>query len=67
MSQDMIKILAVIILSIIPFIIKKHFGKAVVPMLITLIWGSIGIIANNNHNLLFIIPIITSVLNIKNN
>jgi benzodiazapine receptor len=65
MSQDIIKILAIIILSIIPFIIKKHFGKAVIPMLITLIWGSIGIIANNNHNLLFIIPIITSVLNIK--
>ncbi len=66
MSQDIIKILVVALLSIIPFIIKKHFGKAVIPMLLTFIWGSIGIITNNNNNLIFLIPIITSVLNIKN-
>jgi tryptophan-rich sensory protein len=64
LSQDAVKIIAVIILSIIPFLFKNKLSKDAIPILVTFIWASIGIIANKNNNLLFIIPIIASLINI---
>ncbi len=64
LDNNTVKILLVIILSTLPFIIKNIFGAAVIPMLLTFIWASLGIIFNGNDNLLFIAPIISSLLNI---
>jgi benzodiazapine receptor len=57
------KIILLIILSIIPFIIKKFFDKTKIAMLLVVIWASFGIIMNKNNNNLFIIPILSSLLN----
>ncbi len=66
LDNGTVKIIMVIILSILPFLVKNIFGNALIPMLATFIWASFGIIMNGNDNLLFIAPIISSILNIFN-
>jgi benzodiazapine receptor len=63
LDNNTVKIIIVIILSILPFFIKNIFGDALIPMLATFIWASVGIIINGNDNLLFIIPIVSSLIN----
>ena len=66
-EHETIKLIVVGILTILPFLIKvlfkNLFGDAIIPMLLTFIWGSLGIILNGSNNLIFIAPIASSVLN----
>ena len=64
LDNNSIKIILVGILTILPFLIKTFFGQAYIPMLLTFIWASFGIIMNGNDNLLFIAPILSSLINI---
>ncbi len=63
LDSKTIKIIVLIILTILPFLLKL-FGNAKIPMLITIIWASFGIIMNGTDNLIFLIPIISAILNI---
>lgn len=70
LDDNIVKIIIVGILTLLPFLIKhifkETFGESIIPMLLTFIWASVGIIMNNNNNnnLIFIAPIITSIFNI---
>jgi len=68
LDNKMIKLIMVSILTVLPFllkdILKDVFGDSIIPMFLTFIWASFGIIMNGNNNLIFIAPIITSALNI---
>ncbi len=66
LDDSTVKIIVVIILSILPFLAKNIFGEALIPMLATFIWASFGIIMNGNNNLLFIGPIISSLITMFN-
>jgi tryptophan-rich sensory protein len=63
-----IKIIFLGILTLLPFLIKHVLkdilGDSILPMLITFIWASFGIIMNGENNLIFIAPILSSILNI---
>jgi benzodiazapine receptor len=63
-----VKLIVMGILTILPFLIKdvfkNIFGDAIIPMLLTIIWASFGIIMNGSNNIIFITPVITSTLNI---
>jgi hypothetical protein len=68
LDNKTIKLMLVGILTILPFLLKYVFksflGASIIPMLVTFIWASIGIILNGNNNLIFIAPIASSLLNI---
>ena len=66
LDNSIVKIIIVNILSVLPFLAKNIFGEALIPMLATIIWASFGIIMNGNNNLLFISPIISSLINMFN-
>jgi benzodiazapine receptor len=67
LDNKTINIIFVSILTLIPFLLKNVFkdifGDAILPMLITFIWASLGIILNGNDNLIYLAPIISSTLN----
>ncbi len=63
LDNKTIKIIVLVILTTLPFIFKL-FGSAKIPMLLTICWASFGIIMNGDNNILFIAPIISSLLNI---
>ncbi len=63
-SNNIINIGVMIILSIMPFIVNKHFNKSKLVLLLTIIWASGGIVLNKHHNLIFIIPILSAILNL---
>lgn len=58
-----IKIILLVILTLLPFLFKL-FGSAKIPMLITIIWASFGIIMNGDNNILFLAPILSAILNV---
>jgi tryptophan-rich sensory protein len=68
LSNNTVKLIMVGILTILPFLLKYVFknvlGHSIIPMLITFIWASLGIIMNGKNNLIFLAPIASSVLNI---
>ncbi len=68
LDNKTIKLILVGVLTILPFLLKYVFksflGASIIPMLLTFIWASIGIILNGNNNLIFIAPIASSLLNI---
>ena len=68
LNNKTVKLIVVGILTILPFLLKDLFkdilGDSIIPMLITFIWASFGIIMNGKHNLIFLAPIATSILNI---
>jgi benzodiazapine receptor len=68
LNDATVKIIILSILTILPFLLKdvfkNIFGDAIIPMLVTFIWASFGIIMNGNNNLIFMAPIITSALNL---
>jgi tryptophan-rich sensory protein len=68
LDNKTIKLMLVGILTILPFLLKYVFksflGASIIPMLLTFIWASLGIILNGNNNLIFIAPIASSLLNI---
>ena len=68
LDNKTVKLMVVGILTIIPFLLKEVFkdilGDAIVPMLLTFIWASLGIILNGKNNIIFVAPIATSILNI---
>jgi benzodiazapine receptor len=68
LDNKTVKLMVVCILTIIPFLLKDVFknilGDSIIPMLLTFIWASFGIIMNGKKNLIFLAPIATSVLNI---
>uniref|UniRef100_A0A6C0HUV7 Tryptophan-rich sensory protein n=1 Tax=viral metagenome TaxID=1070528 RepID=A0A6C0HUV7_9ZZZZ len=57
------KTIILIILSILPFVFNKFFNKTILAMLLTIIWASFGIIMKDTtNNLIFIIPILISLI-----
>jgi benzodiazapine receptor len=72
LDNKIIKLIIVGILTLLPFLIKYIFNNLfsnekfifIIPMLLTFIWASIGIIMNGDNNLIFIAPILSSTLNI---
>lgn len=68
LDDNVVKIIIVGLLTLLPFLIKHifrdTFGQSILPMLITFIWASFGIIMNGNKNLIFLAPILSSILNI---
>ncbi len=62
------KIIILIILSVLPLIFNKVFNKTKIAMLLTIIWASFGIIMKDTtNNLMFIIPILASLIGIAYN
>ncbi len=68
LDNKAVKLIIMGVLTILPFLIKNifknEFGNAIIPMLATFIWASLGIVMNDNNNLIFLAPIISSALNI---
>ncbi len=68
LSNNTVKFIMVGILTILPFLLKYVFknvlGASIIPMLITFIWASLGIVLNGNNNTIFLAPIASSILNI---
>jgi len=62
-DNKFMKNILLILLIIIPFIIRNVFDKTKIPMLLTIVWASFGLIMKKN-DLIFIAPIISSILNI---
>ncbi len=62
-DNKIMKIIILIILSILPLFFNKIFNKTNIAMLLTIIWASFGIIMkDSNNNLMFIIPILVSLI-----
>ena len=64
LNNNIVKLMVAGLLTLAPFLIKNILGDAIIPMLATFIWASIGIIMNGNNNLIFLAPILSSILNI---
>ncbi len=68
LDNKTVKFMVAGLLTIIPFLLKDVFrdllGESIIPMLLTFIWASIGIMTNGKHNLIFLAPVATSALNI---
>jgi benzodiazapine receptor len=68
LDNKTVKLMVAGILTIIPILLKDVFrdilGDSIIPMLVTFIWASFGIILNGNNNLIFLAPIVTSALNL---
>jgi tryptophan-rich sensory protein len=67
LDNNIVKLIVAGLLTLAPFLIKnifkEKFGKSILPILVTFIWASIGIIMNGNNNLIFLAPILSSILN----
>lgn len=68
LDNKTMKIIIMGILTLLPFLIKDILkdvlGDSIIPMLLTFIWASFGIVLNGNNNLIFLVPMATSTLNI---
>ena len=64
LDNKIMKYILLLILIIIPFVINKFFDKTKIVMLLVIVWASFGIIMNKNNNNIFIMPIISSIINI---
>lgn len=59
------KLIMVGILTLLPFFIGIFKNNLpLIPIFITFIWGIFGIIMNGENNLIFILPLLTSIINI---
>jgi benzodiazapine receptor len=67
-NNNIIKYIIVGILTLLPFLIKHIFknilDKSILPMLLVFIWGSFGTIMNGNNNLIFLVPILSAIINV---
>jgi benzodiazapine receptor len=64
LDNEIMKHILLLILIIIPFVINKFFDKTKIVMLLVIVWASFGIIMNGSNNNIFIMPIISSIINI---
>jgi tryptophan-rich sensory protein len=64
LDNEIMKYVLLLILIIIPFVINKFFDKTKIVMLLVIVWASFGIIMNGSNNNIFIMPIISSIINI---
>jgi len=51
-----------IILTLLPIILTFNINKSIIPILLTIVWASFGIITNGDKNMIILIPIITNIL-----
>jgi len=55
-SVNILKYIVLAILTVIPFFIKNIYMSMVI------IWASLGIVLNNNNNILFLLPIMSQII-----
>ncbi len=63
-DNNIIKYITVGLLTIVPLFVKNIFTRTYLPIFLTFIWASIGIMVNGENNIEFILPILSSIVSL---